>query len=328
MVSLLQAGFLDEVEDEKIRNQVNILAFESKSSASVRRDALVFIMEQLEKFDDDDEDEDVGKNKNKKNSRVSDRRTAQRLDAIASWAAHTLTDGDVPIDKIEIHLVDHLVNSLRAIPPKHKDIVQNWPAITDDKIAMTSQGNAAGDRADIAKQRVLVQMLSCAAIAEVESVKARNFFSKTWTVTRLIYSRNKQQRRRYEVPYVFSLPQRKVDFIKLLKNLSEIYLLSTDEQILRNAARSMTLLSEGDHARLDDAKAGLKQLVSTIHARILKHALDQESNDNDSNSRRKSFRRRSCGPVANPADEDYLGNGEDPAEELMQIVIQCFISTS
>jgi hypothetical protein len=179
MLSLLQAGFLDEVEDEKIRNQVNILAFESKSSASVRRDALVFIMEELEKFDDDDEDEDVGKNKNKKSSRVSDRRTAQRLDAIASWAAHTLTDGDVPIDKIEIHLVDHLVNYLRAIP-EHKDIVQNWPAITDDKIAMTSQGNAAGDRADIAKQRgVLVQMLSCAAIAEVESVKARNFFSKT-----------------------------------------------------------------------------------------------------------------------------------------------------
>ena len=149
------------------------------SSASVRRDALVFIMEQLEKFDDDNEDEDVGKNKNKKSSRVSDRRTAQRLDAIASWAAHTLTDGDAPIDKIEIHLVDHLVNYLRAIP-EHKDIVQNWPAITDDKIAMTSQGNAAGDRADIAKQRgVLVQMLSCAAIAEVESVKARNFFSKT-----------------------------------------------------------------------------------------------------------------------------------------------------
>ena len=57
--------------------------------------------------------------------------------------------------------------------------MQNWPAmiraITDDKIAMASQGNAAGDRADIAKQRVLVQMLSFAAIAEVESVTGTEF---------------------------------------------------------------------------------------------------------------------------------------------------------
>ncbi len=43
---------------------------------------------------------------------------------------------------------------------------------------MASQGNAAGDRADIAKQRVLVQMLSFAAIAEVESVTGTEFLLK------------------------------------------------------------------------------------------------------------------------------------------------------
>ncbi len=179
MLSLLRAGFLDDVEDEKFWDQVNVLAFETSSSPEVRRDALYFIMEQLEEFEDGDEvEENSKKRKSNGTPRASDRMVAQRLDAIASWAAHTLTDGEVPIDKIQIHLVDHLVNSLRDMP-EHKNIVTNWTAmiraISDDKIAMTSQGHTAGDRADLAKQRVLVQMLSCAAIAEVESVTDNDF---------------------------------------------------------------------------------------------------------------------------------------------------------
>ena len=39
--------------------------------------------------------------------------------------------------------------------------------INDDIVARTSQGTSAGDRADIAKQRVLVQMLAYAAKSEV-----------------------------------------------------------------------------------------------------------------------------------------------------------------
>ena len=176
MLSLVRVGFLDDIEDEKVWDQVNLLSFQEKTSPKVRKDALYFIMEQLEEFDD--ADADAGKSKKRRASTRSDRRVAQRLDAIASWAAHTLTDGDVPIDKIQIKLVDHLVNSLRDMP-EHKSIVQNWPAmiraITDDKIAMTSEGNTAGDRADVAKQRVLVQMLCCSAIAEVESVTDPDF---------------------------------------------------------------------------------------------------------------------------------------------------------
>ena len=64
--------------------------------------------------------------------------------------------------KITIRLVDHLVFSLRSMP-EHKVIVTNWSAmvraITEDNVAMTSQGTAAGEKADVAKQRVLVQML-------------------------------------------------------------------------------------------------------------------------------------------------------------------------
>jgi Cohesin len=162
MLSLLRAGFLDEVDDEYMWNQVNLLAFETDSTSAVRRDALYFIMEQLEEFDDGD-DEGDGKSKKRKsldNTPPSDKKAAQRLDAIASWAAHTLTDGNVPLEKIQIDLVHHLVNSLRDMP-EHKDIVTNWNAmiraISEEKIATTSQGNAAGAKADLAKQRVLVE---------------------------------------------------------------------------------------------------------------------------------------------------------------------------
>ncbi len=200
MLSLMRSGFLDESEEgedyqelmsEEMWDQVNLKAIESDTTPIVRRDALYFIMEQLEDFDDgNDEDiddiEDVDdsermstKKKRKSStgvaSGVSNRRVAQRLDAIASWAAHTLTTGRIPIEKIRIHLVDHLVHSLRAMP-EHKSIVTNWSAmvraITSDNLAMTSHGTSAGERADVAKQRILVQMLICAAKAEVGAVDA------------------------------------------------------------------------------------------------------------------------------------------------------------
>ena len=194
MLSLMRNGFLEELDEkeegekdlmtEEMWDQVNLMALEVDTSPVVRRDALYFIMEQLEDFDDsNDEEEDIDdldvSNQKKKRksltSNISDRRLAQRLDAVASWAAHTLTTGKVPFEKIRIHLVDYLVQSLRSMP-EHKSIVTNWTsmirAITEDNIAMTSQGTSAGERADVAKQRVLVRMLVCAAKAEVESVDA------------------------------------------------------------------------------------------------------------------------------------------------------------
>ena len=66
--------------------------------------------------------------------------------------------------------------------PEHKDLVTNWEAmlkaITEDNIATTSQGTTAGDRADVAKQRVLVEMLACAVKLEVGSVKGTHFMSE------------------------------------------------------------------------------------------------------------------------------------------------------
>ena len=191
MLSLMRNGFLEELDDkqedeqdlmsDEMWDQVNLMALENETSPTVRRDALYFIMEQLEDFDDNEDDDiedmedsttQLSKKKTKTvSSNISDRRLAQRLDAIASWAAHTLTAGKIPIEKIRIRLVDHLVHSIRSMP-EHKSIVTNWPAmvraITEDNIAMTAHGVSAGERADVAKQRVLVQMLICAAKAEVE----------------------------------------------------------------------------------------------------------------------------------------------------------------
>lgn len=96
-----------------------------------------------------------------------------------------------------------------------------------------------------------------------------------------------------KAPSVFSLPQRKEDFLALLKNLAEIFLLSTSEQVLKNVARSIKFLSAGDHARLNEAKADLKKLVSSIRNRILEHLTEQEETKDKNAGRRKSSRRQS-----------------------------------
>lgn len=183
LLSLLRNSFLDDVEDENMWSKINTLALDERGSKDLRRDALYFIMEQLEEFDDDaDDDLDETQAKERKVSTgPSDRRSAARLDAIASWAAHTLTDGNVPIDKIKIHLVDYIIESLRAMP-HHKGIATNWNAmiraITDDKTALTAHGETAGDRTNVAKQRVLVQMLACATRLEVKAAASPEFLKQ------------------------------------------------------------------------------------------------------------------------------------------------------
>lgn len=161
------------------------------TSPAVRRDALYFVLEQLEAFDEGEEDSDeegAATAARRRRSREatsatesSDRRIAQRLDAVASWCAVLLTDGEISIDHIKVELSDYLVHSLRAMP-EHRSLVTTWSAmlraIGDDKLALTSHGNAAGDRVDVAKQRVLVRMLAAAVKAEVGSVADPSIFEE------------------------------------------------------------------------------------------------------------------------------------------------------
>ena len=96
LLALLRTGLLDDIEDENMWNQINLCALANDTSPEVRRNALYFIMEQLEAFDEEDDGSNQGDGPNsKKEGKQSDRRATQRLDAIASWAAHALTDGQV-----------------------------------------------------------------------------------------------------------------------------------------------------------------------------------------------------------------------------------------
>lgn len=176
LLHLLREGFMDEVEDENLWNQINIRAIASDTIPQVRKNALYFVMEQLEEFDEggaDEEEDTVPLNvrfSNKNDIVISDRVAQKRLDSLASWLAHALSDGPVPLNQIQIRLANFVVTSLRYMP-EHRSLVKDWSAllaaISDDKVA-TLDGLTAGDRVDVVKQKVLVQMLTNAASLEME----------------------------------------------------------------------------------------------------------------------------------------------------------------
>jgi hypothetical protein len=92
-----------------------------------------------------------------------------------------MTSGNRPVDKIMVHLADYLVQSLREMP-EHRALVTDWSAmlraIKDDNAATTATNVRAGEKANVAKQRVLVRMLACAAREEVGSVADEAFLQK------------------------------------------------------------------------------------------------------------------------------------------------------
>ena len=376
MLVLLKGGFLDEVNDDKIWDQTNQRSLAEDAPAAVQKDALYFILEQLEAFDEMGENEKAAPN---------ERKRAQQLDAIASYAAHTMTNGPVPIDKIDVSAADLLVKSLREMP-EHRGLVTDWSAmlraIKDDKAATTAHQVTAGDRASVAKQRVLVRMLACAAREEVASVaddefKNRGTDADTVEMTSSSSTSTKSKGRkgmgrehenlsiallkslpslliqfkgdlaiipelaslpRFLIPTVFSLPQRKQDFMSLIKNLGEIYLSSSDTHILDNCARSLVSLSTGDHARVAESKAQLRKVVVELRDRIVElmssddstiatSAMSVGATESDFTSVAKSKRggRRSAAkkktPASSPAsdktsltDDDTKGTADADAE--------------
>jgi len=310
MLMLLRGGFLDEVTEDKLWDQTNQRCLAQDAPAAVQKDALYFILDQLEAFDDED-----GENEK---AVPDERKRAQQLDAIASYAAHTLTNGPVPIDRIRVEAVDLLVKSLREMP-EHRGLVTDWSAmlraIRDDNAAATAHHVTAGDRANVAKQRVLVRMLACAAREEVGSVADAEFLhrgadadavemtssagTKTVAKGKKATSMGREHENlsiallkalpnlliqfkgdlaiipelaslpRFLIPTVFSLPQRKQDYMALIKNLGEIYLSSSDDRILDNTACSIVSLCNGDHARVAESKAQLRKLIVELKDRVV-----------------------------------------------------------
>jgi cohesin complex subunit SA-1/2 len=186
LLFMVREGFLDNMDNDNIWNQINLRSIAEDTSDAVRRDSLYFIMEQLEAFDKDEEDVDTSK-KSRRSSNKSlgsaidsnERKAVLHLDAIASWVAHSLCDGDVPIEEIQIELADLIVNSVKNMP-EHCHLMTNWGAliraISDDSVA-TVGGATASDRVSVAKQRVLVRFLASAALSEVQLVAEPSFLS-------------------------------------------------------------------------------------------------------------------------------------------------------
>ena len=176
LLEIQKAGFMDDIEDEQVWDQINLLSMDANTTAEVRRDALYFVMEQLEEFEEENEDTAHNNKSNKNEEKI----LAHKLDAIAAFASHTLTNGEIPLNEVRIESVDHLVESIRDMP-QHKDIVRNWSSIIlsimNEKQAMTLDGASASDRANAVKAMVLVRMLSCAVKLEVEAVAEQEFLT-------------------------------------------------------------------------------------------------------------------------------------------------------
>ena len=91
-----------------------------------------------------------------------------------------MVDGPISIDKFRVNLTDLLVHVPYEML-KHKNLVTNWDTILratgDDNSANASAFGKTSNRADIAKQRVLVQMLVCGTELEVIEVVEEGFLS-------------------------------------------------------------------------------------------------------------------------------------------------------
>jgi len=173
LLHLLREGFLDDRDiPDSFFHQVNVCAINPDMTPQVRTMATEFVVEQLEAF------EEEGRQSTQGMAGGGLRVAVQRIDALAGWCAHAISDGPIDAESAPVHLADLLIDSLRSLPA-HASLPSNFPAllqaIHDDSIATTSEGNRAGDKVDMVKQRVLVRMLCRGAAREVEGVSSPEF---------------------------------------------------------------------------------------------------------------------------------------------------------
>ncbi|CAB9499289.1 Cohesin subunit SA-3 [Seminavis robusta] len=154
LLALMRNGVLDDVDDLEVWNKINLRALAPDTSPAVRRDALYFVLEQLEAFDTNSPLPD----------NLSVRRRSLQIDSLAAWVGHALSDGNVPLDNMRVHLTDYIVQSLKDMP-RHAHLTTDWGAmlnaIQHDTEAAHQQSQP--HRSTIAKQRVLLHMLVCCA---------------------------------------------------------------------------------------------------------------------------------------------------------------------
>mmetsp|Transcript_15128 Transcript_15128/g.28158 ORF Transcript_15128/g.28158 Transcript_15128/m.28158 type:complete len:1016 (+) Transcript_15128:333-3380(+) len=295
LLCLLKEGFLDEFEDEQVWDQINFCAISPTASVEMRKNALEFVIEQLEAFDDLEDNEVV----------VDEERTVvAKIDAIASWVAHAITGEKTTVANAklaQVSFADYVVQSLRSID-EHSSITTNWSAqlraINEHSVATTTSNTTADKKTDAVKQLVLMRMLMASVKEEVGSVGDADFLTggkkskakknKTNTSHEKLSiellkalpalfvkfsgdSKMLQQLAslpRYLIHSVFSLPQRKADFTKVLKEIRELYVKSTEEAVLTQCAMSLAHMAGGSHARAVDASKQMMSIVETLKGKI------------------------------------------------------------
>jgi cohesin complex subunit SA-1/2 len=80
MLSMLQKEFLDDWDDDQGWDQVNLKALDPNTTPKVRKDALYFILEQLDCFDADEDNRSYVSTQT-----ASDKKQVERVEGIASW---------------------------------------------------------------------------------------------------------------------------------------------------------------------------------------------------------------------------------------------------
>lgn len=91
LLAMLHNGFLDDVDDDNLWSQINSRVLSPQATPSVRRDALYFVMDQLEAFDEDAAEEEKSGQKRRRSkdkaslAESSERMMVQRIDALAHW---------------------------------------------------------------------------------------------------------------------------------------------------------------------------------------------------------------------------------------------------
>lgn len=151
---------LEKVDDAEIWKQINSRALADDTSPKVRRMALMFVIEQLQAFDEQ--------------SVSSEADAVERINALITWVTHCIAANKIPLEKIPFHLVGHVVSSLRQIP-EHAGLVTNYSAILRAvQECGSSSASQSSRRLESIQRRLLLEMLASAAEQEMSSLDEKN----------------------------------------------------------------------------------------------------------------------------------------------------------
>lgn len=128
------------------------------------------------------------------------------------------------------------------------------------------------------------------------------------------------------MPSVLSLPQRKQDFLALVKNLSDIYLESSDEYVLQNVALALSSLSQGGHTRSADASLQLQRIASTLSERLIE-LLAESGNKGASSKKTSKKSSRKSSKRKRGSDDSLSSDDSDDDDELDSNDVEYSISS-